>query len=161
MDLKDHFHVTGDAPEELDRCPVSGFSRCRHPVVDRTLLASCAMGAILGASRGGLAVRATFGGCPRNGRSGSCRHPFVGRLGAPALCTDSVRCDRDDRWVFSCNPTSLKRMAKVPMWASIFHADCAGNLDPVLGCITLAPLLAILYAYKARQQKEITAGPKV
>ena len=62
---------------------------------------------------------------------------------------------------FFLQPYIMKRMAKVPMWASIFTPIVLGILIPFWGVLLSPPLLAILYAYKARQQKEITAGPKV
>jgi len=61
---------------------------------------------------------------------------------------------------FFLQPYIMKRMAKVPMWASIFTPIVLGILIPFWGVLLSPPLLAILYAYKARQQKEITAGPK-
>jgi len=68
MDLKDHFHVTGRRPEELDRCPVSGLLSLSHPVVDRIYLLHVPWALFWALLAAGLAVRATFGGCPRNGR---------------------------------------------------------------------------------------------
>jgi len=61
---------------------------------------------------------------------------------------------------FFLQPYIMKRMARVPMWASIFTPIVLGILIPFWGVLLSPPLLAILYAYKARQQKEITAGPR-
>jgi len=60
---------------------------------------------------------------------------------------------------FFLQPYIMKRMAKVPMWASILTPIVLGILIPFWGILLSPPLLAILYAYKARQQKQITAGP--
>jgi predicted PurR-regulated permease PerM len=46
------------------------------------------------------------------------------------------------------------------MWASILTPIVLGILIPFWGILLSPPLLAILYAYKARHQKEITAGPR-
>ena len=61
---------------------------------------------------------------------------------------------------FFLQPYIMKRVAKVPMWASILTPIVLGILIPFWGILLSPPLLAILYAYKARQQKEITAGPR-
>jgi predicted PurR-regulated permease PerM len=61
---------------------------------------------------------------------------------------------------FFLQPYIMKRMAKVPMWASILTPIVLGILIPFWGVLLSPPLLAILYAYKARQQKQITAGPR-
>jgi predicted PurR-regulated permease PerM len=47
-------------------------------------------------------------------------------------------------------PYLMKRTAKVPMWASIFAPIVLGILIPFWGVLLAPPLLAIVYAYKAR-----------
>ena len=52
-------------------------------------------------------------------------------------------------------PYIMRRTAKVPIWASIFAPIVLGMLWPFWGVLVAAPLLAILYAYKARYQKRL------
>ena len=47
-------------------------------------------------------------------------------------------------------PYIMKRTAKVPMWASIFAPIVLGILIPFWGVLLAPPLLAVVYAYKAR-----------
>ncbi len=51
-------------------------------------------------------------------------------------------------------PYIMRRTAKVPIWASILAPVVLGILWPFWGVILAAPLLAVVYAYKARYQKE-------
>src|SRR5207237_8428743 len=97
------------------------------------------VGAILGVSGGGVAVRAAFGCCAGNGWPSPGRHPKMGRLGASPLCTDSLRCDRDDRWVF---PATLHHEAdgEGSHVGVNLYSDCAGDLDSVLGCTAFAAI---------------------
>jgi len=44
----------------------------------------------------------------------------------------------------------MKRTAKVPIWASIFVPIVMGMLIPFWGFLLAPPLLAVVYAYKAR-----------
>ena len=50
-------------------------------------------------------------------------------------------------------PYIMRRTAKVPMWASILTPLVLAFIIPFWGVIFSAPLLAILYAYKARAEK--------
>jgi predicted PurR-regulated permease PerM len=52
-------------------------------------------------------------------------------------------------------PYIMRRTAKVPIWASIFAPIVLGVLWPFWGVLVAAPLLAILYAYKAQYQKRL------
>ena len=52
---------------------------------------------------------------------------------------------------FLLQPYLMKRTAKVPMWASIFAPIILGTLIPFWGFLLAPPLLAVVYAYKARQ----------
>jgi len=47
-------------------------------------------------------------------------------------------------------PYLMKRTAKVPMWASILTPIVLGILIPFWGVLLAPPLLAVVYAYKAR-----------
>jgi predicted PurR-regulated permease PerM len=47
-------------------------------------------------------------------------------------------------------PYIMRRTAKVPIWASIFAPIVLGILIPFWGVLLAPPLLAIVYAYKAR-----------
>jgi predicted PurR-regulated permease PerM len=46
-------------------------------------------------------------------------------------------------------PLLMKRMNRVPIWASLFTPIVLGILIPFWGVLLSAPLLAVLYAYKA------------
>lgn len=52
-------------------------------------------------------------------------------------------------------PYIMRRTAKVPIWASIVVPIVLGMLWPFWGVIVAAPLLAVLYAYKAQYQKRL------
>jgi predicted PurR-regulated permease PerM len=52
---------------------------------------------------------------------------------------------------FLLQPYLMKRVARVPMWASIFIPIGLGVLIPFWGVLLAPPLLAVVYAYKARQ----------
>jgi predicted PurR-regulated permease PerM len=48
-------------------------------------------------------------------------------------------------------PYIMRRVAKVPMWASILVPVILGFAIPFWGFILAPPLLAVIYAYKARR----------
>jgi predicted PurR-regulated permease PerM len=48
-------------------------------------------------------------------------------------------------------PYIMRRVAKVPMWASIFIPIVLGFVIPFWGFLLAPPLLAVVYAYKARR----------
>jgi predicted PurR-regulated permease PerM len=50
-------------------------------------------------------------------------------------------------------PYIMRRTSKVPIWASIFAPIVLGVLWPFWGVLVAAPLLAVLYAYRARHEK--------
>jgi predicted PurR-regulated permease PerM len=52
---------------------------------------------------------------------------------------------------FLLQPYIMKRAAKVPMWASIFAPIVLGMVIPFWGVLLAPPLLAVIFAYKARQ----------
>ena len=54
---------------------------------------------------------------------------------------------------FLLQPYIMKRTAKVPVWASILAPIVLGMIIPFWGVLLAPPLLAILYAYKARQAR--------
>ena len=49
-------------------------------------------------------------------------------------------------------PYIMRRTAKVPIWASIFAPLALGMVWPFWGVLLAAPLLAVVYAFKARYQ---------
>lgn len=49
-------------------------------------------------------------------------------------------------------PYIMRRSAKVPIWASILVPIVLGIVWPFWGVLVAAPLLAVVYAYKARFQ---------
>jgi predicted PurR-regulated permease PerM len=51
---------------------------------------------------------------------------------------------------FALQPYIMKRTAKVPIWASILTPLALGFLIPFWGVLLAPPLLAVVYAYKAR-----------
>jgi predicted PurR-regulated permease PerM len=51
---------------------------------------------------------------------------------------------------FLLQPYIMRRVAKVPMWASIFVPILLGIVFPLWGVLLAPPLLAVLYAYKRR-----------
>jgi predicted PurR-regulated permease PerM len=50
-------------------------------------------------------------------------------------------------------PYIMRRTAKVPVWASVLAPIVLGVLWPFWGVLVAAPLLAVLYAYRAREEK--------
>jgi predicted PurR-regulated permease PerM len=49
-------------------------------------------------------------------------------------------------------PYFMKRTTRVPIWASIITPLVLGILLPVWGVVLAAPLLAVIYAYRARRK---------
>ena len=49
---------------------------------------------------------------------------------------------------FLLQPYIMKRVAKVPMWASLLTPIVLGILIPFWGVLLVPPLLAVVYAYK-------------
>ena len=58
--------------------------------------------------------------------------------------------------VFLLQPYLMKRTAKVPVWASILAPIVLGMIIPFWGVLLAPPLLAVLYAYKARQARLVS-----
>jgi predicted PurR-regulated permease PerM len=54
---------------------------------------------------------------------------------------------------FVLQPFIMRRIAKVPIWASILAPIVLGIVWPFWGVLVAAPLLAVVYAYKARMEK--------
>jgi len=50
-------------------------------------------------------------------------------------------------------PFIMRRTARVPVWASVIAPIVLGIIWPFWGVLVAAPLLAVLYAYKARYEK--------
>ena len=53
---------------------------------------------------------------------------------------------------FLLQPYLMRRVARVPMWASILVPLALGFLIPFWGFLLAPPLLAVVYAYKARHE---------
>ena len=49
-------------------------------------------------------------------------------------------------------PYIMRRTAKVPLWASIFAPIVLGVIWPFWGVLVAPPLLAVVYAYRARRK---------
>ncbi len=60
---------------------------------------------------------------------------------------------------FLLQPYLMKRSARVPIWASIVTPIVLGILIPFWGVLVAAPLLAVIYAYKARSRAVPPAQP--
>src|ERR1700733_12515042 len=54
---------------------------------------------------------------------------------------------------FLLQPYLMKPTARVPMWASILAPLVLGIIIPFWGVLLAAPLLAVVYAYKERQNR--------
>ena len=60
---------------------------------------------------------------------------------------------------FLLQPLFMKRTAKVPVWVSIVTPIILGSVLNVWGILLAPPLLAIIYTYRARREKD--ALPKL
>ena len=49
-------------------------------------------------------------------------------------------------------PYIMRRTAKIPLWASVFSPIVLGLILPFWGVLIAPPLLAVLYAYRARRK---------
>jgi len=56
---------------------------------------------------------------------------------------------------FLLQPYIMRRVAKVPMWASILVPIVLGFAIPFWGFLLAPPLLAVVYAYKARRERNL------
>jgi predicted PurR-regulated permease PerM len=57
---------------------------------------------------------------------------------------------------FLLQPYIMRRVARVPMWASILVPLVLGFVIPFWGFLLVPPLLAVIYAYKARRTGDLT-----
>lgn len=57
-------------------------------------------------------------------------------------------------------PFIMRRTAKVPIWASLSTPIVLGIIWPFWGVLLAPPLLAVLFAYRARQKKSRTHSPQ-
>lgn len=58
-------------------------------------------------------------------------------------------------------PYIMRRTVKVPIWASIFAPIVLGIIWPFWGVLVAPPLLAVLYAYRARRKGSGTPPPQI
>jgi predicted PurR-regulated permease PerM len=56
---------------------------------------------------------------------------------------------------FWLQPYLMKRTSKVPMWASIFAPIVLGIIIPFWGVLLAPPLLAVVYAYRRREDRQL------
>jgi len=56
-------------------------------------------------------------------------------------------------------PYFMRRQTKVPMWVSILTPIVLGFIVPLWGVLLAPPLLAIVYAHKARREKNAIPMP--
>ncbi len=59
---------------------------------------------------------------------------------------------------FFLQPALMRRVAKVPIWASILVPILLGIVIPFWGILLAPPLLAVVYAYKAKQANRPESG---
>jgi len=57
-------------------------------------------------------------------------------------------------------PYIMRRTAKVPIWASVFSPIVLGVIWPFWGVLVAPPLLAVLYAYRARRRDSGTPSQR-
>ena len=57
-------------------------------------------------------------------------------------------------------PYIMRRTAKIPLWASVFSPIVLGLILPFWGVLIAPPLLAVLYAYRARRKDSGTHLPR-
>ena len=57
-------------------------------------------------------------------------------------------------------PYIMRRTAKIPLWASVFSPIVLGLILPFWGVLIAPPLLAVLYAYRARRKDSATHLPR-
>lgn len=57
-------------------------------------------------------------------------------------------------------PYLMRRTAKIPIWASIFSPIVLGIIWPFWGVLVAPPLLAVVYAYRARRKNSGTNPQK-
>ena len=57
-------------------------------------------------------------------------------------------------------PYIMKRTVKVPIWASVLSPIVLGIIWPFWGVLVAPPLLAVLYAYRARLKSSGTQPPR-
>jgi predicted PurR-regulated permease PerM len=63
---------------------------------------------------------------------------------------------------FFLQPYIMKRVARVPIWASLFTPIVLGILIPFWGVLLAPPLLAVVYAYKAwHEKRKVPAEPSL
>ena len=92
----------------------------------------------------GPAVAAVFSGGPE-------RLVYVLVLYAVIVVVDGL----------ALQPYLMKRTTRVPIWASIVTPIAQGILIAFWGVLLAAPLLAVVYAYKARSRAVPTTQPPV
>ncbi len=152
MDFGEHFRVTGGALKNwfvaqlVDSLAVgllwlTGLLILKVPGAPLWALLGAAfqfvpqIGAVLGVI--GPALTAMF-------KWGDWEHPlYVLMLYAVIAIVDG----------FVLQPYIMKRTARVPVWASILAPIVLGMIIPFWGVLLAPPLLAVLYAYKARQAR--------
>ena len=92
--------------------------------------------------------------------------PILGLLGPVLAATLAWRDWRHPLYVlilyavivvvdgFLLQPYIMRRVARVPMWLSIFAPIVLGFVIPFWGVLLAPPLLAVVYAYKAWHEKQ-------
>jgi predicted PurR-regulated permease PerM len=153
MNLSEHFRITGSALKNWliaqlqDSIAVGllwliGLYVLKVPwaplwaLLAATLQVVPHLGPVLGVI--GPVLAATF-------RWGDWEHPlYVLMLYAGIAVVDG----------FLLQPYIMKRVARVPIWASLLTPIVLGILIPFWGVLLAPPLLAVVYAYKAWHEKQ-------
>ena len=105
-----------------------------------------ATGAAVGWIGGAAAIRAAPGAGAGDGSADRYRGDSLWRLETPAARADAVRRHRGGRRACVA-AVPQKRMAKVPIWASIVTPIVLAFVIPYWGVFLAPPLLAVIYAY--------------
>jgi predicted PurR-regulated permease PerM len=159
MDLREHLHITGSALKNWmvaqiqDSLAVGtlwfiGLEFLHVPwapfwaVLAAVLQLVPHFGPVL--SMIGPALAATF-------RWGDWEHPlYVLILYAAVVVVDG----------FLLQPYIMRRMARVPMWASIVMPIVLAIFLPFWGVLLAAPLLAVVFAYRSRRKQDSMLHPR-
>src|ERR1035438_408474 len=140
----------GSGAQALGYCPTAGLARRWPPLADRPVDHPRPMGSLVGSSSRRIAdhsaprpdLRIAWPGPLRRLRWQDWQHPlYVVILYAVIVVVDG----------FLLQPYIMRRVARVPMWASILVPLVLGFVIPFWGFLLAPPLLAVVYAYKARR----------
>jgi hypothetical protein len=149
MEPREHIRVTGFALKNWAVAQVQDSIAVALLWLLGPLDPQSAMGSAVGSACCRPANRAAPRTSTQSGRPGAGDIAPPARLGTSPLRADPVRTNRS-RGRPVAPALHHARVAKVPMWASIVAPVILGFAIPFWGFILAPPLLAVIYAYKAR-----------